>query len=231
MNRFVWDMMYPPAEKIEGQIIWHGNVPGPKAAPGVYFYNIQSGKDSVEGSFSIRANPVYNLTQADYENQFNFLIAVRDKFNEIQKAIKNIRDIRKQINEFTEKQGKEIPKIVKQRADSIQQQITLIEETLHQTKAKSGQDVLNYPIRLDDKISGLYDFASSGNAAPAKQVKEAFAELGAQADVQLNLLKKIIREDLAAFNQLIREKELPLIGLKMNSQIGGKVSCPLLFLV
>ena len=96
MNQFVWNMYYPPAEKVDGQIIWHGNVPGPKAAPGQYFYKIKAGKDSAEGSFNIKANPVYNVSQRDYEAQFNFLISVRDKFDEIQKAGKNIRDIRKQ---------------------------------------------------------------------------------------------------------------------------------------
>ena len=214
MNQFVWNMLYAAAEKVDGQIIWHGTVPGPKAAPGQYFYKIKSEKDSVEGSFLIKANPVYSLSQQDYEEQFNFLISVRDKFNDIQKAGKNIRDIRKQINDFMEKQGKDVPKEIKQQADTINKQMTVIEEALHQTKAKSGQDVLNFPIRLDDKISGMYDFASSGNAAPAKQVKEAFAELGGQADVQLNKLKKIMDEDLVKFNAMIREKALPLIGLK-----------------
>jgi photosystem II stability/assembly factor-like uncharacterized protein len=217
MNSFVWNMYYPKAEKIDGQIIWHGVVPGPKAAPGQYFYKIKADKDSVDGSFMIKANPVYNLTQQDYEAQFDFLISVRDKFNDMQKAQKNIHDIRKQINDFMDKQGKDVPKEIKQQADTINKQMTVIEEALHQTKAKSGQDVLNYPIRLDDKISGLYDFASSGNAAPAKQVKDAFAELGAQADVQLNKLKKIIDEDVPKFNELIREKSLPVIGLKKDN--------------
>ena len=216
MNQFVWNMLYPPAEKVEGQIIWHGTVPGPKAAPGQYFYKVKAEKDSVEGSFNIKANPVYNLSQQDYEEQFNFLIAIRDKFNDIQKAGKNIRDIRKQINEFMDKQGKDVPKEIKQQADTINKQMTAIEEALHQTKAKSGQDVLNYPIRLDDKISGLYDFASSGNCAPAKQVKEAFAELGGQADIQLNNLKKMLDEDLVKFNTMIREKALPVIGVKKD---------------
>lgn len=216
MNRFVWNMFYPPAERIDGLILWHGTVPGPKAAPGTYFYKIKADKDSAEGSFVIKANPVYNLTQQDYDDQFNFLITVRDKFNEMQKAGKNIRDIRKQINDFIDKQGKNCPKEIKQQADSINKQMTAVEEALHQTKAKSGQDVLNYPIRLDDKISGLYDFASSGNAAPAKQVKDAFAELSAQADVQLNKLKKIIDEDLVKLNDMIREKALPVIGVKKD---------------
>ena len=115
-----------------------------------------------------------------------------------------------------DKQGKDVPKEIKQQADTINKQMTAIEEALHQTKAKSGQDVLNYPIRLDDKISGLYDFASSGNCAPAKQVKEAFAELGGQADIQLNNLKKMLDEDLVKFNTMIREKALPVIGVKKD---------------
>lgn len=218
MNQFVWNMLYPPAEKADGLIIWHGNVPGPKAAPGRYFYKIKAEKDSVEGSFIIKANPVYNVSQQDYDEQFNFLIAIRDKFSEIQKAGKNIRDIRKQINDFIDRQGKDCPKEIKQQADTINKQMTAIEEALHQTKAKSGQDVLNYPIRLDDKISGLYDFAASGNSAPARQVKEAFAELGGQADLQLNKLKKIMEEDLVKFNELIREKALPVIGIKKEKE-------------
>ncbi len=214
MNQFVWNMLYPPADKIEGQIIWHGNVPGPKAAPGNYFYKIKADKDSAEGSFIIKANPVYKLTQQNYEDQFNFLITIRDKFNDIQKAIKNIRDVRSQINSFIDKQGKDLPKEIKQQADTINKQMTAVEEALHQTKAKSGQDVLNFPIRLDDKISGLYDFASSGNAAPAKQVKDAYTELSALANEQLDKLKKIFDEDVTKLNQMIREKALPLIGLK-----------------
>jgi photosystem II stability/assembly factor-like uncharacterized protein len=216
MNQFVWNMLYPPAERVEGLILWHGTVPGPKAAPGQYFYKIKADKDSADGGFMIKANPVYNLSQQDYEDQFSFLIAVRDKFNEIQKAGKNIRDLRKQINDFIDKQGKDCPKEIKQQADTINKQMTAIEEALHQTKAKSGQDVLNYPIRLDDKISGLYDFASSGTAAPAKQVKDAYAELSAQADVQLNKLKKIMEEDLVKLNAMIHERSLPLIGLKKD---------------
>ena len=216
MNQFVWNMLYPSADKIEGQIIWHGNVPGPKAAPGNYFYKIKADKDSAEGSFVIKANPVYKLSQQDYEDQFNFLITVRDKFNDIQKANKNIAEVRKQINDFTARAGKDLPKEIKQQADTINKQMTTIEEALHQTKAKSGQDVLNFPIRLDDKISGMYDFAVSGNAAPAKQVKDAFAELAAQTDVQLNALKKLLDNDVVKLNALIREKALPVIGLKKD---------------
>ncbi len=218
MNQFVWNMRYDSAEKVKGLILWHGTVPGPKAAPGQYYYKIRTAKDSVSGEFTVKANPVYKLSQQDYEDQFNFLLSVRDKFSEIQKAIVNIGLLRKQVSDFVALQGKAIPQPIKLLADSINKQMTKVEEALHQTKAKSGQDVLNFPIRLDDKISGLYDFASSGNAAPARQVKEAFTVLSAEADVQLNTLKKIMSTDVEALNRQIREQALPVIGIKIDKE-------------
>ena len=85
---------------------------------------------------------------------------------------------------------------------------------LRQTKAKSEQDVLNFPIRLDDKISGLYNIASSGNAAPTKQVKETYTDLASQADAELNKLKKLLDVDVAKLNEMIRQKALNVIGEK-----------------
>ena len=214
MNQFVWDLRYPQPERIEGMILWTG-VPGAiTAPPGEYFYKLKVDKDSAEGKFLVKADPNYRCSQQDYDAQFEFLQTVTNKFNEVQKGIKNIRLLRTQINEFIAKQGKDCPKEVKQMADSINKQLTAIEETLYQTKAKSGQDVLNYPIKLNDKLGGVFDAANSGNFAPGKQVKEVYADLAGQCDEQLNKLKKIIDNDISAFNQLVREKDLPLIGLK-----------------
>ena len=89
--------------------------------------------------------------------------------------------------------------------------MTRIEEALDQTKAKSGQDILNYPIRLNDKIAGLFNYAASGNYAPTQQVKDVYADLSAQADEQLKMLSTIFDVDLPKLNKLIREKELPVI--------------------
>jgi photosystem II stability/assembly factor-like uncharacterized protein len=214
MNQFVWDMLYPEAERIEGMILWNG-VPGTvMAAPGNYYARFKFGNDSVEVPFTIKADPNYKVTQAEYDAQFAFLNSVKDKFNETQKAVKEIRALRNQINSFVSLQGKDVPKEVKQMADSINKDLTAIEETLHQTKARSGQDVLNYPIRLNDKLSGVFDVASSGNFAPSKQVQDVYRDLASQIDVQLARLNEIKQVDIAAFNELIRQKALPVIGVK-----------------
>ncbi|MFC4233145.1 hypothetical protein ACFOW1_14685 [Parasediminibacterium paludis] len=214
MNQFVWDMLYPPAEKLDGLILWNGNVEGPKVAPGTYTASVYYDGDSVKVPFTIKGDPNYAMTEADYDAQTGMLLQIRDKFSEVQKAIKTIRAVRSQITDFTAKMDTVANKAVKLMADSISKQITTIEEALYQTKSKSGQDVLNFPIRLNDKISGLYDVAASGYNPPSKQVKEAFADLSAQADVQLTKLKKIMGEALPALNTLIHNQQVPVISIK-----------------
>ncbi|MBK8141013.1 MAG: glycosyl hydrolase [Chitinophagaceae bacterium] len=218
MNQFTWDMNYPPADRVEGLILWNGFVRGPKAAPGEYFAKFKSGSDSVEVGFAILGDPNYKTTNADYEEQVNFLLTVRDKFSEVMKAMKNIKEVRQQLTDFNARIGKDIPNEIKLKIDTINKQMTAVEEALHQTKAKSGQDVLNYPIRLDDKLASVYNAASAGNTAPSRQAKEAYAELAVQTDAELTKLKKIVEEDLLKLNQLIHEKTLPVIGLSKEKE-------------
>lgn len=214
INQFIWDMNYPAGEKAEGMILWNGGIGAAKAAPGKYQAKFTLGNDSVWVPFVIKANPNYAISEADYDAQLAFLLQVRDKFNQVQISIKDIRSVRAQINDFTGRMDTANTKEIKKMADSIQKQLTSIEEALYQTKSKSGQDVLNFPIRINDKLAGLYGVAASGQNAPSKQAKEAFAELAAQADVQMDKLKKVMSSDIATLNKLINDKQLPVIGIK-----------------
>ena len=214
MNQFVWNMMYPSAEKIEGMILWNGSVGAPKAAPGKYKARFRYEKDSMDVPFTIKPDPNYKMNDDEYDEQVTFLLKVSDKFNDIQKAIKDIRTIRTQLNDFTLRLDTTNTKDIKKLADSINKKVTSVEEALYQTKAKSGQDVLNFPIRLNDKISGLFDYASSGYNAPSKQAKDAFQQLSAQADQHLLVLKQVMNNEVKQFNKLVHEKEIPVIGVK-----------------
>jgi hypothetical protein len=214
MNKFIWDMNYPSGERSEGMILWNGGIGSVKAAPGKYRARFVSGKDSIWAPFVIKPNPNYQLTEADYDAQVEFLLQVRDKFNQVQTSIRDIRSLRSQINDFTSRMDTSGTRDIKKMADSIQQQLTAVEEALYQTKSKSGQDVLNFPIRINDKLAGLYGVAASGYNAPSKQAREAYAELAGQADAEMGKLKKVMTADLSRLNQLIHEKQLPAIGIK-----------------
>ncbi len=214
MNRLVWDMEYEPGEKIEGMVLWNGNAGGPKAAPGRYSVRVRYGSDSMDVAFVVKGDPNYKVTDEEYQQQVDFLLTVRNKFNDIQKGVKNIRSIRNQINDLMGKLDTISAKELKPMADSINKKMTTIEEALYQTKAKAGEDILNFPMRLNDRMAALYHVAASGNNPPTRQVMDAFGELSAETDVQLDKLKKIMSEDLKAFNQMIIDKKIQVIKVK-----------------
>jgi hypothetical protein len=210
MNSFVWDMLYPPAEKIPGMLLWTGGAGTPKASPGKYTARWRYDHDSVDVSFTIKGDPNSSMTEADYDAQTGFLLQIRDKYNEVQRAILRLRDIRTQLRDLNgrlDSTGKPVKKL----SDTVIRQLTAVEEALYQTKSKSGQDMLNYPIRLNDKISGIYGIAAGGNTVPSRQAREVFAALSAQADVQLTRLKEILHKDIPALNKLIYERQIPVI--------------------
>lgn len=213
MNTFVWDMLYPPAEKIQGMLLWTGGAGSPKAAPGKYTARFHYDHDSTDIPFVIKGDPNYAMTEADYDQQIGFLLQVRDKYNEVQKAILRIRDVRTQLHDLNGRLDS-TAKPIRRLSDSISRKLTTIEEALYQTKSKSSQDMLNFPIRLNDKLSGVYGNAASGNAVPSRQVREVFAVLSGQVDVQLQRLKDILHTDLPALNKLIYEKQVPVISAK-----------------
>jgi photosystem II stability/assembly factor-like uncharacterized protein len=213
MNTFVWDMLYPPSVRIPQMVLWTGGAGSPKAAPGKYTARFRYGKDSADVSFTILPDPNDSMTEADYDAQVAFLLQVKGKYDEVQKAILRIRDLRTQLqglNGRLDSAGKPIRRF----SDSLIRELTSIEEALYQTKAKSSEDVLNFPIRINDKLSGLYGVAAGGNAPPSQQVQGVYTELSAQADRQLNRLREVETRGLSAINKMIYERQVPVISAK-----------------
>lgn len=214
MNRFVWDMRYADAEGFDGIILWAARLTGPKATPGIYKAKLTVNDKVVETDFEIVKDPRTSGTVADIKEQFDFLISVRDKLSETNKAIKKIRTTRDQINRVTEPlKGKEDMKDVNELAKSINEQMKKIEETLYQTKNKSGQDPLNYPVRLNNKLGALASEADGSDYKPTEQVKAAFKEISGKIDEQLNSLNKVFSEQIPKFNELIRQKSVNVVSM------------------
>jgi hypothetical protein len=213
MNTFVWDMLYPPSVRIQGMVLWTGGAGSPKAAPGKYTARFRYGRDSADVPFTILGDPNDSMSEGDYDAQVAFLLQVKDKYDEVQKAVLRIRDLRTQLRDLDgrlDSSGRPIRRV----SDSLSRELTSIEESLDQTKAKSSEDVLNYPIRINDKLSGLYGVAAGGNAPPSQQVREVFAELSVQADRQLNRLKEVEHTGIPEVNKLIYERQVPVISAK-----------------
>ena len=214
-NRFVWNMRYSDAESFDGLIMWAGSTRGPLAKPGNYKVKLTVAGSTMEAPFEILPDPRAAATQADYDAQFDFLITVRDKLSETHEAIKQIREVRDQVNKVTEtmKDKEEYQSIIEE-ANRILKEMKGIEEELYQTKNRSGQDPLNFPIKLNNKLAHLSSQVGRGNNPPTVQAEGVRSEITQAIDKELNAYNKIMTNDIPALNNQIKEAGIDFISAK-----------------
>ena len=214
LNRFVWNYRLPNVTTLPGLIFWGGSLAGPRVVPGNYTVRFSvDGKVISTENFSVKADPRLATAQADFQKQFDFLSNTRDKLNATHEAILEIRDVRKQFEDLSGRMKPE-QKDLKDKAADIVKKLTAVEEELVQTKIKSSQDALNFPIKLNNKLAALASSVDGADYAPTAQSYDVYNDLVGRIDVQLARLAEIKASDIAAFNKAFAEKNLPVITTK-----------------
>lgn len=217
MNSHNWNTRYPDAETFDGLIMWAASTRGPKAVPGNYIARLTVNDKAYETEFEILKDPRTSGTVADIQAQFDFVTKVMDKLSETNTAVKNIREARQQINKVTEPlKGKDEMKDINDLAKSTLEKMKLIEEAVYQTKNRSGQDPLNFPVRLNNKVGALAGEASSSDYRPNDQTLAVYKEISSQIDTQLLELDKIFKTDIPKLNDLIKQKNIDAISFSKD---------------
>lgn len=218
-NQFVWNMRYPDAESFQNLILWAGGTQGPKAVPGDYLARLVNGPDSTTVPFEILKDPRSSSSQADLLAQFDFLKSVRDKLSEVHIAIRQIRDVRGQVKSVMEKaKDQSGTERIEEAGEEFLKKITRVEETLYQTKNQSRQDPLNFPIRLNNKLSALAGTVSRGDFRPPDQAVVVKRELTQEIDAALAAFRSSMETDLPAFNQIVRDLAIPAISIELEGK-------------
>ena len=211
-NYFNWDMLYPEGEKFDKMILWWATLAGPKAIPGQYTVQLKVGTDSLNVPFNILNDPRSESSAADLQAQFIFIKEVAEKVNEAHKTIKEIRTVRKQFDHYRERlKDQEAYEDLIQLANDIDSTMTLVEETLYQTKNRSGQDPLNFPIRLTNKLAHLNSLMRGGNEAPTAQSIAVKEEMTGKINAALEKYRQIRETEIPKFNALMREQSVDAI--------------------
>jgi photosystem II stability/assembly factor-like uncharacterized protein/prophage antirepressor-like protein len=210
MHRFVWNMRYPDPRKVEGYVASEGVMAGPKVAPGTYQARLTVGDESIVQTFEVQKDPRVSATQEDLDAQLALHLQIRDKLSETHDAINTLRNIRQQINDW-EKYTRDLPghEAVVEKAKAVKERLATIEDELIQSRAKTRQDTMHYPTKLNGKLAALEGVVASAEAAPTKQTYEVFEDLSQRIDVQLQRLQEVIDTDVAAFNDLLKEQGVP----------------------
>lgn len=205
LNSFSWNLRYPGATVFDGMIMWGASPKsGPKAPIGKYQVRMTAGKYSETKSFSVKINPnLKGVTEADLKETFDLAMKIRDRESAANEAVINIRKVRKQ---FEEELKTNTDASVAANAKDMMAKLTVIEEDLYQTKNRSGQDPLNFPIKLGNRISAVRRSLESGDNKPTAGVYKVFDELNKELDGHLQKLQLVLSGDMPSLNQKLNLK-------------------------
>ena len=180
LNEFSWDLRYPGATTFEGMIIWSARpTRGPRAPIGTYKVRLRAGDYSNTYDFNIQMDPnLEGVTEADLKEQFDLANQIIAKESAANEAVIEIRGLK-------EKLGSESS------TESLVGKLTEIEEALYQTKNQSPQDPLNFPIRLNNRLSSLRRSVETGEAKPTDAAYKVFEEQSAELDELLKRLEEL----------------------------------------
>ncbi len=217
-NLFVWKMRYPSAKKFEGMVMWWASTNGPRVPPGDYLVGLQIDEDKEQRQpFRILADPRSGVSEKDMQAQFDFIKGINNKLTETHQAIIDIRKVRQQLDNYKKLVGdQEGMEEIKTAADEINEKMTKVEEALYQTKNRSSQDPLNFPVRLNNKLAHLNSLIQGGDYPPTEQMKKVRKDITEKIDVQLEQLRDILANDIPRFNQLVKDNAVDAVILEQK---------------
>jgi hypothetical protein len=172
------------------------------AVPGTYTVRLTVDGRTQTQPLTVVKHPLYkDVTQADLEAQFALAIRIRDKLSEANQAVIRIRDIKGQVRD---RQSKSQDRRLKTVADTLVKQISAVEEEIYQVRNQSGQDPLNFPIKVNNRIATLNRSVNTGDGAPIANAEPIFNDLVGELKVQTDALERILNTELPKLNAELR---------------------------
>jgi photosystem II stability/assembly factor-like uncharacterized protein len=210
LNRYTWNLQYPDASTFQGMILWQGSTAGPFAAPGTYSVRLVVGDHApLTEKFVVKRDPQTAATVADLVEQQRFAIQVRDRVTAANDAVKTIRNAKRQVEDRAAKMSG-TPSFGAL-AKTFEDQISDVEDSLYQTKNKSGEDPLNFPVRINNQMAALLGFVSAGERRPPKQAYDVYTVLDPKLQTELTRYRRVMDSNLAKLNAALKAAGLPEI--------------------
>lgn len=197
LHRFVWDPRYPDAVELPGAVFRGGSGRGPLAPPGLYRVSLSVDGQVLTVPWVLAPDPRLAIDATEVEEQFQFLLKVRDRLSAVHRAVILIRRIRAHLAEYEGRLGAVAagPRL-RRDIGAVRNRLDTIEDVLAQPRAHIPLDYLKYPPGLNVKLATLKNAVEQADAGPTMGAYNVFASLAARADEQFAQLRAAIGEDV-----------------------------------
>ncbi|HEV7665376.1 MAG TPA: glycosyl hydrolase [Chloroflexota bacterium] len=218
LNRFVWNLRYPDATKLDDDELANelveGGAAGPVVPPGSYRLRLTVGEQTFEQEFTVVNDPRVGASDAELKAQYELLLRLRDRLSEVHKAVNEIRVMSRRAADWVTR-AKDKPELeaVARAARAVVDRLKPIEAALIQVEAKTRGDTLNFPVRLNGKLAALAANIASADAKPTTNARAVFDDLSVRVQAQLDQLSETVVTEVGNLNEAIRKADLPPVGV------------------
>ena len=214
MNTFSWNLRESDATTFAGMIMWAGVTNGPLVLPGNYSVRLLvDGAPVADSKLLVKKDPRSNATAADLVAQYRMMMQIRDRTTDANDAVRTVRHVRSQAVSRSTQVGADSANYA-QLVKSLDAKISGMEAQIYQVKNQSGQDPLNYPIKVNNQIAALAGVVGSTEARPTRQSVVVFDTLSKELEVYLVQLRTAYKDMLPAIDEILKKHGHPAIEVK-----------------
>ena len=220
LNRFVWDMLYPGAVSVPGDLATSGKPTSPHTPPGRYTVRLTVNGTELSQELEIAKDPRVATSQADLQEKFHLHSRIRDRLSEVNGAIIELRSVRQQVAEWASRSS-----IADSGAGAIARvsgrlidDLDSAEKRLMKVGFRGALDRPNIPPTINSRLAELCEVVAAADFAPPRQAYDVFEELSRRAGQELAALRVTIDDGVAELDRLIRENGVRMIATGMSNK-------------
>jgi photosystem II stability/assembly factor-like uncharacterized protein len=218
LNRIHWNLRTQPIETFPGMIMWGVRTNAPAAPPGRYTLRLTVDGRVLTAPLLVERNPwITDVTDADLHAQYAFSRQVRDKVNEANTAVIEIRRVKSQLDDRLKRSN---DRRLRSTGETLRTNASAVEETIYQVRNQSNQDPLNFPIKVNNRLANLMSMTERGDGRPTNNLPEIFQILTAELKGYVDQLGAVWARDLEAVNSQLTRLGLPPLDPKCRKAEG-----------
>lgn len=210
LNRFSWDFRKESLPDVPGVFVY-GDYRGHRVSPGKYRARLTYNGEKSETDFEVLPDPRLKVSSTDWAEQQRYLETTESGIKEMHQSVNRMRKVKKQVESHqellkTEPAAKELNQLGK----DLLKQITDWEGNIIEPRSKNGQDVINWPNKLNSEFMNVRSSLDTHDPRVTQGVKDRTADLQTEWNKLSQRLDLIVKE-VEKYNQLYREKNFPAV--------------------
>lgn len=216
MNRLVWDYSTSEMTTVPETFIF-GSTSGYVVSPGIYTARLTVGEESSEQDFEVKLDPRIDASVSGFTEKQKLVAEAYNTIDEIHTAVNQMISIREQVvGLMTVTEEGPNGGMIATQGKELKKKLTEWIETVIQPEQETFQDVINFPNKLNAQFLYVYGLMNQTNPPITNGAKQRLSDLQDQWKERKRARQAIINNDVAAFNAIFEENNIPAVIMEVK---------------